>query len=91
MYPCAQAQCSTLDQGPAATVDVARKVIGEEKVRENDGELVGSEKAEKNVEEGVSSALGVEQAHKVDENETQAEVAAEVADSAQKLDKGISA
>ena len=46
---------------------------------------------EKNVEEGKSSAQEVEQTNKADGNETQAEVAAEVADSAQKLDKGISA
>ena len=46
---------------------------------------------EKNVEEGKSSAQEVERIHKADGTETQAEVAAEVADSAQKLDKGISA
>ena len=80
-----------LHQGPAATVDVVRKLFGEEKVGENEGELVGNETVEKNVEEGNSSAQEVEQTHKADGNETQAEVAAEVADSAQKLDKGLSA
>ena len=67
-----------------------RKVIGKEKVSENEGDLVGSERMEKNIGEGESSAQGVEQTHKADGNEIQAEVAAEVADSAQKLDKGIS-
>ena len=51
---------------------------------------MGSEKVEKNVEEGKTSAQEVAQTHKADGNETQAEVAAEVADSAQKLDKVIS-
>ena len=78
-------------QGPAATVDVVRKLFGEEKLSGNEGELVGNEKVEKNVEEEISSAQEVDQTHKADGNETQAEVAAEVADSAQKLDKGLSA
>ena len=52
---------------------------------------MGSVTVEENVEEGKSNAQEVEQTHKADGNETQAEVAAEVADSAQKLDKGISA
>lgn len=79
-----------LDQGPAATVEVVRKVVGE-KASENIGELEERKKMETNVEEGKSNAQEVEQTHKADGNETQAEVAAEVADSAQKLDKGVPA
>ena len=52
---------------------------------------MGSEKVEKNVKEGKSSAQEVEESNNANGNETQAEVAAEVADSAQKLDKGVSA
>ena len=44
------------------------------------------EEVENDVEEGKAGAQGVGQSHKANEDETQAEVAAEVADSAQKLD-----
>lgn len=50
-----------------------------------------AEKAEKDIEEGRMSAQEKEQSHEANGNETQAEVAAEVADSAQKLDGGLQA
>lgn len=82
-----------LYQGPAATVDVVRKIIREGKVGGDVKNLAGSEKVKNDIEEGKTGAQGVEQSHKVDRNETQAEdaaeVAAEVADSAQTLDEGL--
>lgn len=78
-------------QGPAATVDIVRKIIGGEKVEENVEKLAGSDKVKINIEEGKMGAQGAEQSHQVDRNETQADVAAEVADSAQKLDEGLQA
>ena len=78
-------------QGPAATVDVVRKIIRGENVGENVEKLAGSDKVKNDIEEGKTGAQGAEQSHQVDRNETQAEVAAEVADSAQKLDEGLQA
>ena len=68
-----------------------------EKVSEDEEKLVEGkkvekvEKAEKDIEEGRMSAQEKEQSHEANGNETQAEVAAEVADSAQKLDGGLQA
>lgn len=53
--------------------------------------LAEGEKVEKGTEEGKASVNEVEQAQTVDGDGAQAEVAAEVADSAQKLDGGVQA
>ena len=57
---------------------MVRKIVGGEKVSENVENLAESEKVEDDIEKGKLDAEG---------NETQADVAAEVADSAQKLDE----
>ena len=62
--------------------------MGGEKVSKKFAE---SDQVEKDTEERKSGGLEVEQPHRADGDENQAEVAAEVADSAQKLDGGLHA
>lgn len=70
-------------QGPAATVDIVRKFVGAENavVSEEVGNLADSEKMENGpqIQEQEKGPSG---------DEAKAEVAAEVADSAAKLDEG---
>lgn len=82
---------SILDQGPAATVDAVREIIGGEKVGDSVEKLAEGEKVEKEIVEGEKSAQEVEQPKIADEDGVEAEIAAEVADSAQKLDGGVQA
>lgn len=77
--------------GPAATVDAVREIIGGEKVGDSVEKLAEGEKVEKEIVEGEKSAQEVEQPKIADEDGAEAEIAAEVADSAQKLDGGVQA
>ena len=83
--------------GPAATVEVVKKLTGEADVSEDIGNVVEGEKVEKEIEEDKTdvqepeqpSAVNGEEASK--EDEVKADVAAEVADTAEKLDEGARA
>ncbi|KAF6224091.1 hypothetical protein HO133_010665 [Letharia lupina] len=75
--------------GPAATVDVVREIVGGEEVGDRVEKVAEGEKLEKEIEEGRTSAQEVGQPQTADGDEVQAEVAAEVADSAQNLDGGL--
>lgn len=79
----ARTQYSKVDQGPAATVDAVRNIIGGEKVGDSVEKLAEGEKVEKEAEEEA------EQPKSAKGDGMEAEVAAEVADSAQKLDTGV--
>ena len=83
----------TYHQGPAATVEVVRKLVGNKS-----GGTIGdadaakySEKVEKETGEGNTHPQESEQTTEANGEKSKAEVAAEVADSAQKLDAGVEA
>ena len=88
--------------GPAATVEVVKKLVGEANVSEDVGNMAEGEKVEKEVDEGKMDIQETEQPpaengqqaskeSEAKEDEARAEVAAEVADSAEKLNEGVKA
>lgn len=84
--------------GPAATVDVVKKLVGSPaNTSEDVGNIAEGSKVEKEVEEGKTSAPEAEQPAAANgvadhtEDAIKADVAADVADSAEKLDGGIPA
>ena len=85
--------------GPAATVEVVRKLVGgtgESGTNEDVGNTVEGSKVEKEIEEGKTDDQGAEQSTAVNggpsdqkDDAAKADVAADVADSAEKLDEGV--
>ena len=71
-------------------MEVVRKLVGDKSGSANgDADTIkGSEKVEKETEEGKTDAQETEQSAVANGEESKADVAAEVADSAQKLDEG---
>lgn len=80
-------------QGPAATVDVVRRIVGEQDVSANadTAKSAEGEKVEKETEDGKTNAQEIEQRKVANGDEARADVAAEVADSAQMLDGAVEA
>jgi len=80
--------------GPAVTVDVVQKLVGSAGSTEDVGNIVEGEKAGKEIEEGKSDGQATEKPAAIDgepkEDEAKANVAADVADTAAKLDEGAS-
>lgn len=72
-------------QGPMATVEVVRKLVGAADDKDL-GHLAKDEKEGKETEEPGAKAQDGEHHEGSDENDDKAEVAAEVADTAEKLD-----
>ena len=83
--------------GPAATVEVVKKLLGEAEVSEDIGNVAEGEKVEKEIEEKKMGVQETEQPpvengqEASKEDEVKADVAAEVADTAEKLDEGVKA
>ena len=75
-------------QGPAATVDAVRNLIGATKpdAIEEAAKTDGGEQMETALEGAKADASGIGDANATNGNAAEAEVAAEVADSAEKLD-----
>lgn len=79
--------------GPAATVDVVQKLVASKGITEDVGNMVEGEKGEKEAEGENPDAQATEEtaaAKGQPENEAKADVAADVADTAEKLDEGVS-
>ena len=84
--------------GPAATVDVVKKLVGAAATTSEDvGNAAEGSKVEKEIEEGKADAQEAElpapsngEAEQK-EDEQKADVAADVADTAEKIDEGVSA
>ena len=67
-------------------MDIVREVVKGESLEESVVKLGESGKVEKSSENGMTATHKVDESHKGNGDEAQAKVAAEVADSAQKLD-----
>ena len=81
--------------GPAATVEVVRKLVGAEATTEEAGNVPEGSEVEKTIEEGKMDAQTAEKEEVANAEpkaeETTASVAADVADTAAKLDEGVEA
>ena len=87
--------------GPAATVEVVRKLVGVSDAgagpSEGMGDMAEGSKVEKEIEEGKMDAQEAEQSATANgeseqkEDAAAADVAADVADTAEKLDEGVQA
>lgn len=81
--------------GPAATVEVVRKLVGSEHTTEDIGNAPQGDEVEREIEEGKLDAQTAEKQETIDsepkDQESTASVAADVADTAAKLDEGAEA
>ncbi len=81
--------------GPAATVDVVKKLAGSGETTGDIGNATEGSKVEKEIEEGKMDAQTAEKEGATDsvtkDDEAKADVAAAVADTAAKLDEGVPA
>lgn len=81
--------------GPAATVEIVRKLVGSEHATEDIGNAPEGDEVETAIEEGKMDAQMAEKQEATNaepkDEETTANVAADVADTAAKLDEGAEA